>query len=344
MHTRWLIIAFLFACSGKDSPAASPAAAGATAGAAGGAGTGSNQLPPTVPTVPTVPSVPTVPTQPTQPTTPSTGGTMSMAGASGAMDAGVRDAGEDRMDASTPAQMGSLKLPPAGADLDYQLGGSYAPASQVKIVSRDRTAKPAPGLYNICYVNGFQAQPGEEDFWLSDHAELVLRDSSGEPVIDEDWNELMLDISSADKREMLAEIIGGFIDGCAASGFDAVEIDNLDSFTRSGGRLNEQHAIAFMALLAKRAHAKGLPIAQKNAAELVSQRAKLGTDFAVAEECNRYDECDVYTEGYGDMVFVIEYRKSDFDKGCRDFPKLSMVLRDVELTTPNGSSYVFEGC
>lgn len=342
MHTRWLIIAFLFACSGKEpsAPSALPAAAGATAGAAGSAGAGGHSPSPSVPTAPSVPTQPAQPTQPVRPMMASTVGTMSAAGASGAMDAGMRD----EPDASPPRQMGGLKLPPAGADLDYQLGGSYAPPSNVKIVSRDRTAKPAPGLYNICYVNGFQAQPGEEDFWLSDHEELVLRDSSGEPVIDEDWNELMFDISSADKRTRLAEIVGGFIDGCAKSGFDAVEIDNLDSFTRSGGRLNEQHAIEFMALLSKRAHASGLPIAQKNAAELVSQRAKLGTDFAVAEECNRYDECDVYTEGYGEMVFVIEYRKSDFDKGCRAFPNLSMVLRDVELTTPDGSSYVFEGC
>jgi hypothetical protein len=258
-------------------------------------------------------------------------------------DAGPRDAGQ-RSDAGAPKDTGALKLPPTGAALDYQLGGAYEPPSGVKIVSRDRKEKPAPGLYNICYVNGFQAQPDEDDFWMSQHTELVLRDASGKPVIDEDWNELMLDISSADKRTKLAEIIGGFIDGCAKSGFDAVEIDNLDSFTRSGGRLSEQNAIDFMALLSKRSHAHGLPIAQKNSAELVPRRAKLGTDFAVAEECNRYDECGDYTAGYGDHVLVIEYRKADFDKGCKQFPNLSMVLRDVNLSTPGGSAYVFEGC
>jgi hypothetical protein len=330
----WLFVVFMLGCSGKVASPAPGAAAGANAG------TGTNQLPPVTAGVPSTPATPTAPSRPT------TGGMMSMsaAGANATTDAGVRDAGPERMDAGTPSQMGSLKLPPAGAALDYQLGGAYTPMSAVKIVSRDRTAKPAAGLYNICYVNGFQAQPGEEDFWLSDHAELVLRDSSGEPVIDEDWDELMFDIGTADKRAQLAEIIGGFIDGCGKSGFDAVEIDNLDSFSRSGGRLSEQNAIDFMALLSKRSHASGLPIAQKNSAELVPQRAKLGTDFAIAEECNRYDECGVYTDGYGDMVFVIEYRKSDFDKGCKEFPKLSLVLRDVELTTPDGSSYVFEGC
>lgn len=299
--------------------------------------TSGNTLPPTAATPPAVPSTPSKPAMPAD-----AGARMPPRDAGAARDAGHRS------DAGTPStstnNTGSLKLPPAGAGLDYQLGGAYEPPSGVKIVSRDRTAKPASGLYNICYVNGFQAQPDEEDFWMTQHPELVLRDNSGKAVIDEDWDELMLDTSSADKRAQLAEIIGGYIDGCAKAGFDAIEIDNLDSFSRSGGRLSEQNAIDFMALLSKRAHAKGLPIAQKNSAELVSQRAKLGTDFAVAEECNRYDECGDYTEGYGDLVLVIEYRRADFDKGCKAFPKLSMVLRDVSLTTPGGSSYVFEAC
>lgn len=319
---RWFGLVFVFACSGTVAgPDESRMAAAPS----------DDHLPST----PTTPATPTIPTMPAMPTTPSM--TMSP------RDAGAQDAGQ-KSDAGMPRDTTKLKMPPAGGALDYQLGGAYEPPSGVKIVSRDRTAKPAAGLYNICYVNGFQAQPDEEDFWMSQHAELVLRDSKGQPVIDEDWDELMLDTSTADKRKALAEIVGGFIDGCAKSGFDAVEIDNLDSFSRSGGRLSEQNAIDFMALLSKRAHDKGMPIAQKNASELVSKRAKLGTDFAVAEECNRYDECGDYTAGYGDQVFVIEYRKADFDKGCKAFPSLSMVLRDVNLSTPSGSAYVFEGC
>jgi hypothetical protein len=320
---RWLCLFCLFACSGRVS---SPEQPSRTAPVGGATGSGDNQLPPPASTPPTAPPVVKPPA-------------MSME-AGKPEDAGKPDAGKP--DAGTGST--SFKLPPAGEGLDYQLGGAYQPMSNVKIVSRDRNAKPAPGLYNICYVNGFQAQPDEEDLWMSDHPDLVLRDSSGDPVIDEDWNELMFDISSADKRTRLAEIIGGFIDGCANSGFDAIEIDNLDSFSRSDGHLSEQNAVDFMALLSKRAHARGLPIAQKNAAEMVPQRAKLGTDFAIAEECNRYDECGAYTAGYGDQVLVIEYRQSDFDKGCKEFPKLSMVLRDVNLTTPSGSSYVFQGC
>lgn len=238
----------------------------------------------------------------------------------------------------------TLTLPPANAMLDYQLGGAYTLPKGVGIVSRDRTAPIAPGAYNICYVNGFQAQPGDESFWLNDHPDLVLRDDSGQPVIDADWNELILDVSTAAKRAALAEIVGGWVDGCASDGFDAVEIDNLDTFSRSGGRLSEDDAVATIALFAARAHARGLAIAQKNSAEIVGRRAEMGTDFAVTEECNAFSECDVYTGAYGDHVLVIEYDKANFTKGCSAYPQLSIVLRDKNLSTPGTAGYVRSGC
>jgi hypothetical protein len=70
----------------------------------------------------------------------------------------------------------------------------------------------------------------------------------------------------------------------------------------------------------------------------------MGTDFAVAEECNRYNECDAYTAGYGDHVIVIEYRRQDFTAGCAAFPNLSIVLRDLNLVTPSTTGYVYDGC
>jgi hypothetical protein len=271
-------------------------------------------------------------------------------------DAASRDASElpaDRdadIDTSQPdsslpePDAGGVRLPPLNAELDYQLGEAYAPPSGVTVLSRDRRARPAAGLYNICYVNGFQAQPDEEDFWLDDQPDLVLRDGAGKPVIDADWDEMLLDVSSAAKRMRIASIVGGWIEDCAADGFDAVEIDNLDSYSRSGGRLQQDHAVAFMHLLSARAHQHGLAIAQKNSAEIVDRRSELGTDFVVAEECNRYTECDVYTEAYGDHVLVIEYRRQDFEKGCSAYPELSIVLRDVNLVAPGRGGYVFDGC
>lgn len=249
------------------------------------------------------------------------------------------DASIDTLDA-----LPMIKLPPANAKVDYQLGGSYPPPTGVMVVTRDRHETPTPGLYNICYINGFQIQPDEEDWWMTMHPDLILRDGNGQPVIDPEWNEMLLDIRIAEKRMAISSIIGMWIRGCASNSFQAVEIDNLDSYTRSQGLLLETQAVQTMKLMADIAHSVERPIAQKNSAELVARKAEMGTDFAVAEECNRYNECDTYTAGYGDNVIVIEYRQEDFAAGCTAYPNLSIVLRDVNLVTPQGTGYVYDGC
>ena len=240
--------------------------------------------------------------------------------------------------------LGSFALPPLDASLDYQLGGAYEPPDGVSILSRDRTVAPAVGLYNICYVNGFQIQPGEEGFWIEQHPDLVLRNESNEPIIDADWNEVLIDVGTDAKREAVAAIIGQWIVGCANDGFDAVEIDNLDSFSRSQDLLEEDDAVATVRAFADVAHAHGLAIAQKNSAELVGRKAEMDTDFVVAEECNTWGECDVYMEAYGQHVLVIEYVADDFTTGCAAFPELSIVLRDRDLVGPSSPNYVYDGC
>lgn len=237
-----------------------------------------------------------------------------------------------------------VKLPTGNAPFDYQIGGAYPPPAGVTVVSRDRGDAPAAGLYNICYVNGFQVQINEAAAWMAEHADLILRTGQGQPVVDPDWNEMLMDTRTAAKREGLLKVVGPWIDACAAKGFDAVELDNLDSYSRSQGLLTEDDNVAFMSALSARAHAAGLAAGQKNAADLAARAAALGTDFAVAEECNRYQECDVYRQAYGTRVFVIEYRRQDFDAGCAAEPDLSIVLRDLGVTTPGSSTYVFAGC
>jgi hypothetical protein len=235
-------------------------------------------------------------------------------------------------------------LPTANAPFDYQIGGAYTPPEKVEVVSRDRKDAPEPGLYNLCYVNGFQTQPDEKDFWLNDHPDLVLRYGNGDPVEDEDWGEFLLDTSTPQKRAALADIVGAWIEGCAEVGFDAVEIDNLDSYGRSTGLLTMEHNVAFMAELSARGHAAGLAMGQKNSTELLEFADEMGTQFAVAEECNRWNECGDYQEIYGDLVFVIEYLTEDFEAGCAKFPELSIVLRDLNVSTPSSRDYVFDGC
>jgi hypothetical protein len=235
-------------------------------------------------------------------------------------------------------------LPSPNAQLDYQLGGAYEPPAGVEVLSRDRNDPPAMGLYNICYVNGYQTQPDEEQWWLDEHPDLLLRDENGDPFIDPDWDEILLDITTDEKRQALAEIVGEWIVQCGADGFDAIEIDNLDTYSRSDGMITEDHAVAFMSLLSAAAHDEGLAIAQKNSTEILDRQPELGTDFAVAEECNRWNECQDYMDVYGEQVYVIEYREQDFDVGCVDFPELSIVFRDLDLVVPGEGGYVYDAC
>ncbi|AOP47873.1 endo alpha-1,4 polygalactosaminidase [Streptomyces lydicus] len=238
-----------------------------------------------------------------------------------------------------------VRLPAANAVFDYQLGGAYPPPAGVRAVSRDRTAKPAAGRYNVCYVNAFQAQPDAAGFWNAHHPDLVLRDGHGEPVVDEDWNEPLLDISTAAKRTALMDVVGPWIDGCAAAGFDAVEPDNLDSYERSRGRLTARQAAAFAQLLARRAHQQGLAIAQKNTTDLLPRRSGIGFDFAVVEECTRYHECTDFADAYHDRIFVIEYTRKDFTAACRAWGrKLSVTLRDRDVVPAGAEGYVDEHC
>lgn len=221
---------------------------------------------------------------------------------------------------------------PTGTDVDYQLGGNAYVPDNVGIVVRDRRAAPAPGAYNVCYVNGFQTQPDERAFWRR-HRDLLLRDG-GRPVVDQAWGEWLLDIRTPAKRERLARIVGRWTAGCARDGFDAAEYDNLDSFTRSRGLLRARHANAFARLLTAAAHRDDLAAGQKNRAGWDGTRA--GFDFAVAEECGRYDECGAYTDVYGDQVLVVEYRARDFARTCAGYAgRLAVVLRDRDLS-PTG--------
>jgi len=254
---------------------------------------------------------------------------------------------DDLTDNEVPDEDGdaAVVLPPANAQFDYQLGGAYAPPAGVAVVARDRTAAPVAGLYNICYVNGFQTQPDEANWWLTQHPDLILRDGGGDPVIDPDWpDEMLLDITTPQKRTALAAIVGGWIAGCASDGYQAVEIDNLDTYDRSDGRIDIEDAVAMVLLLADAAHAAGLAIGQKNSADLAPRRVETGLDFVVSEECNQYDECGDYTAYYGDLVFVIEYKDGPFEQGCLDFPQLSIIRRDLMLTVPGDPDYRYDAC
>lgn len=236
---------------------------------------------------------------------------------------------------------------PGNATADYQLGGAYGTASGVDVLTRDRTEEPAAGLYNICYVNAFQTQPGELRWWKTHHPGLLLKSAEGDLVRDPDWaDEVLLDIRTEAKRRQLSVIEGAWFKDCAESGYQAVEPDNLDSWNRSDGLLTRQMAVAFARRMISRAHGFGLAIGQKNSAELDGSR--LGFDFAVAEECEVYRECETYLLNFGRNVIEIEYTdngRAAFRRACSARgQRIAVLLRDRDLVTANHRDYVYEAC
>ena len=246
-----------------------------------------------------------------------------------------------------------VALPPSAGRFDYQLGTAYEPDDGLDVVVRDATAEPAAGAYSICYVNGFQTQPGQAGLWLDGNRELLLHDAAGELVVDPDWpDEYVLDPSTGEKRGRILGLLGPVITGCADSGFDAVEIDNLDTWTRftepGTGVVEQEDALALAGSYVDHAHEAGLAVGQKNAAEAAATGRELGFDFAVTEECAAYDECGAYTGVYGDNVLQIEYTDNlpeSFADVCSSAARAPLtILRDRDLVGPGDAAYGYRQC
>lgn len=246
---------------------------------------------------------------------------------------------------------GRIRLPAAGAGFDYQLGGASAPPPGVSIVERDRTARPAGAGYDICYVNGFQTQPDASERFAAEHPGLLLHAGgpAGAPLADPGWpDEYLFDTSTASTRQSLAAIVAPWIRGCARDGYDAVEIDNLDSYTRSRGALSAADNLALAADYARIAHESGLAIAQKNTADQARTLAAEGYDFAVTESCAAFDECDAYAAAYPvvlDIEYTDELGASRFAAACaRAGRTLTMIMRDHDLVASSDPAHVYRSC
>ena len=238
--------------------------------------------------------------------------------------------------------------PPSGAGFDYQLGGAYEPPAGATNVARDRTDPPAGRGYDLCYVNGFQTQPGDSGAFARAHPELLVT-VDGAPLVDSGWpDEYLYDTSTEANRAALAGFVGAQVDDCAAAGYDAVEFDNLDSYLRADGALTAADNVALATQYVELAHAAGLDAAQKNAAELAPELRDAGFDFAITESCAVYAECAAYAAVYDvvlDIEYVDELGAAGFPAACDDPNRpTAIILRDPELVTPDDAGYTYEGC
>ena len=194
----------------------------------------------------------------------------------------------------------------------YDLDGQTTTAAQIAALHR-------AGRRVICYVSvgSFEAfRPDARRF-----PQAVLgRPLDGWP--DERW----LDIR---RRDLLAPILLPRLDDCRAKGFDAVEPDNVDGFVNDTGfPLTAQDQLAFNRWIAREVRARGMSVALKNdpdqAVDLVRE-----FDFAVVEECARYDECEAYRPfvAAGKAVLRVEYGRSVASCGRRSAVAPAMVKR-----------------
>jgi hypothetical protein len=198
-------------------------------------------------------------------------------------------------------------VPPAQVLWQWQLTGELDLGVEAEMYDVDLFTTSAAdvaelhrlGRRAICYLSAGTLEP-----WRPDAAAFPA-DVVGEPL--EDWpDERWLDVRRLD---VLLPLMAARLDLCREKGFDAVEPDNVDAWTNpSGFDLTAADQAAYNRALARLAHERGLAVGLKNDVE---QAALLEPDFdfAVVEECVRYDECELLAPFVraGKPVLHVEY-------------------------------------
>lgn len=200
--------------------------------------------------------------------------------------------------------------PQAGLNWQWQLSGPLDLTVHAEVYDVDAfttTRDEVESLHRtgrkaICYVNAGAYETFRPDRHLFDP--LVLGNEL------EGWpGERWLDIR---RWDLLEPILTARLTMCRDKGFDGVEPDNIDGYVNeSGFPLTFTDQLIFNQRLAALAHSLGLAIGLKNDVEQAKDLVAV-MDFAVSEECVRYDECALlapFTE-QGKAVFHVEYDSS----------------------------------
>ena len=237
------------------------------------------------------------------------------------------------MPAPEPSASSSWWAPAKGTTWQWQLSGDVdtsVDAAVFDIDGEDNTAATVAALHAkgakvICYFSA-----GSWEDWRAD-ADAFPDSVKGKPL--DGWDgESWLDIRQLD---VLLPIMETRIANCRSKGFDAVEPDNVDGYSNSTGfPLTSADQIVYNKALADLAHKHGLGVALKNDAEQVEELEPY-FDFAVVEECARYNECDMYAPftGAGKAVLHVEY-SGTLDSFCPTTKALgfSSMLKKLDLT------------
>ncbi|MFB9442412.1 endo alpha-1,4 polygalactosaminidase [Dactylosporangium vinaceum] len=205
------------------------------------------------------------------------------------------------------APAGGWWKPAVGQTWQWQLTGTLdkSVAAEVYDVdgantsAADVAALKSAGRHVICYVN----VGAHEDF--RPDAKNFPESVQGKGL--DGWpGEKWLDIR---QWNVLEPLLTARFKQCKDKGFDAVEPDNVDGYSNSSGfPLSAGDQLTFNRRVAELAHRTGLGVGLKNDVEQAATLAP-AFDFAVNEECARYNECDelkVFTSA-GKPVFHVEY-------------------------------------
>nr|WP_237686610.1 endo alpha-1,4 polygalactosaminidase [Arthrobacter jiangjiafuii] len=247
-------------------------------------------------------------------------------------DGDVAAAGTAASPAERPVADDPYWQPAPAASWQWQLSGTLDLAVDAEIFDVDyETTSPAEvdalkqqGRHTVCYLS----VGSWEDF---------RGDAGGFPVstrgaVMDGWpDERWLDIR---RMDVLLPIMGARMDICAAKGFDAVEPDNVDGYlNETGFPLTAADQLAYNRAVAELAHARGLSVGLKNDVDQIPELVD-HFDFAVNEECVRYDECDLYQPFTlaGKAVLHVEYDGAlDFCAESRQ-RGFSSLLKPLELS------------
>ncbi|MFB9375820.1 endo alpha-1,4 polygalactosaminidase [Kineococcus gynurae] len=222
-------------------------------------------------------------------------------------------------------------VPEAGTSWQWQLSGPLDLSLDVAVYDVDREV-PATvveqlherGIRVVCYVSVGTVEDYRDD------AAAFPPEVRGEPL--PEWpDERWLDVR---RWDLVGPPLLRRFDECRDKGFDAVEADNVDAWVNdSGFDLTAEDQLRFVRRLADAAHERGLAFGLKNDLDQVTDLVD-DVDFAVVEECARYDECDRLAPlvAAGKAVLHVEYRDGDDRLDDEEFCRLTDPAADPVFT------------
>ena len=228
-----------------------------------------------------------------------------------------------------PARQGAAT--DADTAFDYQLGGAYPPPAGVRAVSRDRRPNPRPASTTSATSTPSRRSPTSRHLVEGPPPRTAAAGEHGEPVIDEDWDEPLLDISTGAKRRPSWKSSGR---GSTAAPRPATTRSNPTTSTPTSvptagspparrGLRPAPARRAHQRHLADRAEEHHRPAA---AAPPYRLRLRRRRGVRPLQGVHRL------RDAYAGRVFVIEYRKKDFTAACRALGQdLSLTLRDRDV-------------